>query len=146
MKKKRKNLSSTGNFSIQNAISILQGSILYQLLMALLALLSGGMLLYEFFGNNVSEETISLMDKLDLSIAYVFLTDFCVSVLFAGKKLLYIKQNWLDLISSIPLSDGLFRVLRIARFIRLVRLLRVANTGLNIEDSIKDIYKNRKDH
>src|SRR3990167_5186872 len=129
---------------IQQIVEALQNSIFYQTFIAILALLSGGMLLYEFFGKNIPAETVALMDKLDLTIAYIFLTDFSVGVLFAPHKLHHIKTNWLDLMGSIPLSDGLFRALRIARFVRLVRLLRVLNTGQNIEGSAKEFYDRRK--
>jgi len=130
--------------NIQQVVHALQDSIFYQSFIGILALLSAGMLLYEFFGKNISAETLTLMSNLDLTIAYIFLTDFSVGVLFASHKLHHIKTNWFDLVGSVPLSDGLFRALRIARFVRLVRLLRVINTGQNVESSAKEFYDMKK--
>jgi type II secretory pathway component PulF len=84
------------------------------------------------------------MYDLDLGIAYVFLVDFVLGVYFAKHKLHHLKENWLDLLGSIPLSDGVFRAMRILRFVRLVRILRAAHAGLDVQDSIEMIRKNQK--
>lgn len=122
----------------------LRNKIWYAVLMGVLALISGGMLVYEFFTKNASQATLQVMYNLDLGIAYLFLLDFLLGVYFAKHKLLHLKKNWLDLLGSIPLSDTAFRALRTLRFVRLMRIFRAFNAGLSIEDSIETFRENRR--
>lgn len=127
-----------------NFIVALRNELWYAALMAVLAFISGGMLVYDFFAKNASGAIIKAMYDLDLGIAYIFLTDFVLGLYFAKHRLRHLKENWFDLLGSIPLSDGLFRAMRILRFVRLVRLLRAANAGLDIQQGIEMIRENRK--
>lgn len=118
---------------ISERVFLVQNNFWYSLGITILALLSGGMLAYEFFGENISAHRISLMHKADFIIACIFLTDFSVGFYFAPKKLYHLKHNWLDLVSSVPYPQSLFQALRLARLGRIARLFRVANAGLNIK-------------
>lgn len=129
---------------VKNFIIELREKLWYIIVIAILAFISGGMLAYEFFGDNVPEKKLRLMNALDLVIAYIFLTDFSVGVYFAPKKWKHIKKNLLDLFGSIPFSNGLFQAMRILRFARLTRVLRAGNTLQNIEDGIVELYKKKK--
>ena len=122
----------------------IQNRLWYIIVIAILAFASGFMFLYDYFGKDLSPLTIDLLYNLDLAIAYIFLTDFLVSMFFSGRGLKYIPENLLDFLGSLPFSDGFFRVLRILRFTRLVRLLRGINTGLNIRDGIKKLKEDQK--
>jgi|GEM_PF-2135070 len=124
--------------------SYVQNRLWYIILIAILAFASGFMFLYDYFGKDLSPITVELLYNLDLAIAYIFLTDFLVSMFFSGKGLMYIPKNLLDFLGSLPFSDGFFRVLRILRFTRLVRVLRGINTGLNVHDSIKKLREDEK--
>ena len=133
---------------MRDFIITLRNKIWYAAFIALLALISAGMLAYEFFAAPINEETLQIMAHLDLIIAYVFLGDFLIGFFFAPRKILHLKENWLDLLGSIPLSDSIFRAMRIFRFVRLVRLVRAANVGLNIQGSIAVLrkrYQRRKE-
>ncbi|MEX0877704.1 MAG: ion transporter [Candidatus Spechtbacterales bacterium] len=133
-----KNINKIKYFVIE-----LREKLWYIIIIAALALISGGMLAYEFFGDNVTEETLRRMNALDLIIAYIFLADFSAGVYFAPKKWRHIKQNLLDFFGSIPFSNGFFQALRILRFARLTRLLRAGNIVQNIEGGIVELYKKR---
>lgn len=124
-------------------IQRLHNKIWYQLFMAVLAFASGGMLAYEFYGSGVSEEAKNIMNDLDLGIAYIFLTDFAAGLYSSQKRYEHLKKNWLDLASSIPISSGMARTLRIVRFARLIRLLRAGSVGLNIENSVSKLHKRK---
>lgn len=129
--------------SLEKSLAYVQNRLWYIITMALLAIISAVMLIYEFYGN-VSESTKILLQDLDLAIAYIFLTDFVLAMVLSRRGLKYIKENWMDFLGSIPLSDNLFRAMRILRFTRLVRVMRSINTGLNVRDGINKISKKRK--
>ena len=120
-------------------IFTLQNNFWYSIFITALALISGATLAYEFLGENVSEDTILLMHKIDFIIAWIFLIDFSIGVYFAPKKLHYMRHNWLDLISSIPSPNSFFHALRI---VRITRLARVTNAGLNIKSGVKKTRSN----
>lgn len=110
----------------------IQDRLWYAALMGLLAFVSAGMLAYEVFSDTVTAEQVSFMTTLDLGIAYMFLTDYLAGFIVAPQKLHHFKHTWLDLLSSIPLSEGLFRAMRVLRFARLMRLVRAASIGMNL--------------
>ena len=113
--------------TFEYAIETLQASLVYSLLIASLAIFSLLMLAYEF-SPWADPAIVPITQRLDLAIAWIFLTDF-----FAGlignrsvTKKTYFKQNWLNLISSIPVTDDAVRVLRILRVLRAFRIIRAA--------------------
>jgi len=67
----------------------------------------------------------SIAEFVDLGICVVFLADFFWRLWKADARLTFLKWNWLDFISSIPMVG----VLRIARAARIVRLLRLFRSG-----------------
>ena len=127
---------------LEKSLSYVQSRLWYIITMALLAVASAVMLLYEFYGN-VSQNTKILLQNLDLAIAYIFLTDFVLAMVLSKRGLRYVKENWMDFLGSIPLSANIFRVMRILRFTRLVRVVRAINTGLNVKDGIDRLSKKR---
>lgn len=131
---------------VKNLVINTREKLWYITIIGILALISGGMLAYEFFGDNVPEETIRLMNTLDLIIAYIFLADFSAGVYFASNRWKYVRkfENLLDLFGSIPFSNGLFEALRILKFARLTRVLRTGNTVQNIEDGAVELYRKHR--
>ena len=61
---------------------------------------------------------------IDFIFCMVFLTEFYFRYNFAENKRWFVRNNWIDLITSIPVPDG--GALRYGRSLRLMRLLRVA--------------------
>jgi len=114
---------------IQRTVTFLQQDVMYSIIITILAFGSLGMLSYEFFPN-ADTEVISLFQKIDIIIAIIFLTDFFAGLAFntsvSRKK--FFKQNWLNLISSIPVTSDITRALRILRIFRAFRVIRA---GIN---------------
>ncbi|MDX1608264.1 MAG: ion transporter [Candidatus Spechtbacterales bacterium] len=129
---------------IKRFITILQHNLWYGAFIALLALLTGAMEAYSFFGENIPRARLEFMYTLDLVIAYFFLADYLAGLYAAPVKKEYIRRGWLDLLGSIPLSRDLFRALRILRFARLVRLFRLASMGINFRGGVYKM-KHHKD-
>lgn len=64
--------------------------------------------------------------RLDFAIACIFFADFILGMVFNNGGLTYvryIRQNWVDLLASIPLTYDMARALRILRIFKAVRVL-----------------------
>ena len=121
----------------QRAININE-SIGINLLIVFLSLVSVFLLVYEF-SVELSSEQIRQIHNLDLIIVCIFLFDFFIGLIIYPNRGRYLKNNWLDLFSSIPITDGLFRslrVLRLLRLIRVVRLIQVRRLGKKAYDVV----------
>ena len=111
-------------------ITDLQSNAWYALGLLILALAGAALLIYEFTplaDPNIVAGTV----KIDLAIACIFLTDFFLGLFFNKKysKKEYWRKNWLDFISSIPITADMARALRI---FRALRALRVISSSLDI--------------
>ncbi len=80
---------------------------------------------------HVSPEVNQLLDRVDILVCIIFLTEFAVRFRRAPSKLRFMKWGWLDLISSIPAIDVL-RWGRMARLIRIVRILRAFRSARHL--------------
>ena len=112
---------------LQRFITELQANVWYALFIAFLAILSIFLLAYEF-SPWADPDIVPITQSIDLIIAWIFLTDFFAG-LFCNRELTkrtYFKQNWLNLISSIPVTEDAVRVLRILRILRAFRVIRAA--------------------
>lgn len=126
---------------IQRSVTFLQLNVTYSFIIALLALGSLAMLSYEFFPN-ADLERISLFQKIDIGIAIIFLTDFFAGLAFntSVNRKKFFKQNWLNLISSIPVTSDITRALRILRIFRAFRVIRA---GMNFWFARSRLKRNR---
>jgi voltage-gated potassium channel len=108
-------------------VSYLQGNFYYSLALVLLAILSLLLLGYEFFPT-ANVEYINLFQNIDIIIAIIFLIDFFAGLFFntTMTKRAYWSHNWLNLMSSIPITSDVTRVLRILRVIRAIRIIRAS--------------------
>lgn len=116
--------------SLSTFITNLQQNPWYALVLVLLAFTGAGLLAYEFSPYAVPEKVV-VTTHLDIIIAYIFLTDFFLGLFFNTKytKSDYWKKNWLDFISSIPVTADMARALRI---LRVLRALRVISSALDV--------------
>ena len=112
--------------TLRQTISAVQDKLWYGTVFAFLALVSGALLVIELLVGGLSRETILRIHETDLAIAYLFLGDFFVGIACSLDRRKYLKENWLNLASSIPVSQEAFRALRLLRFIRALRTIRVA--------------------
>ena len=112
---------------ISTIITIAQSNAWYALSFVLLAVLSLLLLGYEHFFD-LSNDKSDLFLEIDLAIAYVFLFDFLLGLFFNKKytRREYWNHNWLDFISSIPISSDMARVLRILRAYKAIRVISSA--------------------
>jgi hypothetical protein len=114
---------------IQRIVTYLQSNVIYSLLIVILAFVSIILLGYEFLPN-ANQDKIVLFRNIDLVIAVIFLSDFFLGLLFNTHftKKEFVKHNWLNLISSIPITSDITRILRILRVLRAIRVIRA---GMN---------------
>tara|TARA_Y100000591_G_C21822223_1_gene694334 strand:- start:870 stop:2012 length:1143 start_codon:yes stop_codon:yes gene_type:complete len=74
-------------------------------------------------------ELKSKIFMLDFGFCIVFLSEFYLRYNFAENKRWFVRNNWIDLLTSIPIPDAgatrYGRTLRFARVLRVLRLLRV---------------------
>jgi len=115
---------------IETRITRLQRDIWYSLIIVVLAVLSMVMLGYEFLPNPHPDRVL-LFQRLDLVIAYIFLADFFLGLVFNTEysRKEFLRHNWLNLVSSIPITSEMTRALRILRVYRAVRVIRA---GVNV--------------
>jgi len=99
--------------------------VLYEILLVVLSLLSVGLLVYEVSADLLQDQ-VAFIHTLDFVIALVFLLDFVIGFIGAKSKWEYFKYNWFYLLAAIPITDEMYRSLRLLRVLRIVRALRVA--------------------
>jgi hypothetical protein len=110
--------------TIAKKIVALQSNLWYALFLVVLAFTGLGLLLYEFTPY-ARPEIIQYTVRLDLVIACIFLTDFLLGLAFntTYTPREYWRKNWLDFISSIPITSDVARALRILRAVRAIRVI-----------------------
>jgi type II secretory pathway component PulF len=140
------NVSKINN-RVAGIVTKVQSAVWYLTLVVALALFSFIFLLYELMGEP-TVAIITLGERIDTFVAYVFLTDFILGILFnrAYKtKAEYWRFNWPDFISSIPISSEITQLLRVLRIWRAVKVLKVV---LDLWSAKKQVgfYKNQSDH
>lgn len=111
---------------VHRGVVKLQQQLWYALFIATLAIFSGVLLAYELWGN-ASSERILLLRDIDLWIASIFLLDFFAGLIFPQTtRGAYWRQNWINFIASLPITNEMSQVLRLLRLIRVVRVIRAA--------------------
>jgi len=116
--------------SLSTFVTKLQNNPWYAATMVVLAFVGAGLLGYEFTAY-ARPEIVVITVRLDIFIACIFMTDFFLGLFFNTKytKADYWKKNWLDFISSIPVTADMARALRI---LRALRALRVISSTLDV--------------
>lgn len=100
----------------------------YATVIMLLSIVSVAMLGYEAVFDEAAPETLARLQRYDVIIAWIFLTDFFMGLVFNTSipKRTYWRQNWLNLVSSIPVTSDITRALRILRILRAFRVVRAS--------------------
>ncbi len=62
---------------------------------------------------------------IDSGICALFIYDFFSGLLKSDNRLKYFRNNWIDLVSSVPMVNAL----RIGRVIKIIRILRIVRSG-----------------
>ncbi len=92
-----------------------------------LAILSIALLAYEIFYPGATARGHQLAREIDLVIAFIFLTDFFLGFFFTQGwrgRWNYFKRDWLNLASSIPITNDFVRIFRLLRIFRALRVIR----------------------
>jgi voltage-gated potassium channel len=84
----------------------------------------------------------------------IFLSEFYLRYKFAENKKWFVRNNWIDLITSIPIPDGgalrygrslrLMRVLRVARLLRVIRIIFFFWKGFDKFTEVMDVKLMKK--
>lgn len=108
-------------------ITSLQQSPWYAALLILLALCSGLALSYEWWPDR-DEALFHEFLRLDFYVACLFLLDFFLGLLVCDNqsdRRFYFRRNWMNLVSSIPVTTELTQLLRLLRVWRAWRVFRM---------------------
>lgn len=99
--------------------------IVYQVFIALLAVISIGILI-AYYANEINIDAYPY-DVIDNWIWLIFFVDYVVRLFVADNKRQFIRENIFDLLSIIPASSifYFFRIAQIGRTFRLLKLLRI---------------------
>ena len=91
---------------------------------------------------------------LDTAFCMVFLAEFFLRYSFAENKRWFVRNNWIDLITSIPIPDAgalrygrslrLMRVLRVARLLRVIRIIFFFWKGFDKFTEVMDVKLMKK--
>jgi len=118
---------------LSKIVAYLQSNFWYSMFIIFLALLSLLIFIYDFVfvqigGIRTDTDWTVLVNRIDMTVACIFLTDF-FSGLFFNKEMTkkdYLRLNWLNLLSSIPITSEVTRALRVLRILRAIRVARAA--------------------
>lgn len=122
IEKKYLNKKQTEIFWNNNYITKAKESIETILIIFVLSLMT-----YEFYlDQNISTDLALKIFWMDAICCILFLSNFFFELRLAKSKSWYIKNHWIDFITSIPLPNA--KILRFGRVLRLVRILRLLRT------------------
>ncbi|MCE9677662.1 ion transporter [Shewanella sp. AS1] len=100
----------------------------FQLAMMILSFISVIIVLLLTFAK-LDQETRRLLLFIDTGICTIFISYFFACLFRADDKGAYLKQNWIDLIASVPAIEPL-RMARLFQILRVIRLLRMTRSIL----------------
>lgn len=100
-------------------------------LLIFLAVLSVSLLLFEVT-SDLTDETLALVRGIDLVVALVFGLDFLLRLSGAERKKQFMKENWWQIIASVPITASGTQVLRGLMLIRLFRIVRIASVAARV--------------
>ncbi len=105
--------------------------------LVILAILSTGLLVFEI-NHDVTASTSTLISRLDLGIALIFLADFIYGFVKAKNKALFFRKRWYELLASIPITNTTTQVLRSLRLLRVLRIIRLMARMRRVADFYLD--------
>lgn len=98
--------------------------IIDDIIMIALSLFSVLLLFFEVLADQTPQQTQALAIA-DVSIATIFLVEFCIRLVRASNRAVFLRQHWWELLASIPITSNTTQVLRGLNLLRLVRLIRL---------------------
>ena len=99
--------------------------IVYQIIMAILAVISIGMLI-AYYAKRINIDAYPY-NMIDNGIWLAFFTDYVILMIISQNKREFVKDNIFDLLSIIPASSlfFLFRIGQIGRTFQMLKLMRI---------------------
>ena len=108
-----------------------------------------GLLFFEFSNPNLTHNILWKIFIIDSICCLVFQINFFSELFMASSKRWYIKNHWIDFITSIPIPSyeimrsgraiRLFRLLRILRVLRVIKLIKLVSFFWKGMDSLSEI-------
>ena len=124
-------------------------SLIKDKIIAILITLVLGLLFFEFSNPNLTHDILWNIFIIDSLCCLVFQINFFSELFMASSKRWYIKNHWIDFITSIPIPSyeimrsgraiRLFRLLRILRVLRVVKLIKLVSFFWKGMDSLSEI-------
>jgi len=113
-----------------------------EVFIVLLALASCALLIFELV-SDVSYEEMAWIERIDLAIALIFLSEFLVRLARSDDRRIFLRHYWWELLAAIPITNHaaqMLRGLRILRAVRIVRLLRLVRLTARVRVLIEDSH------
>ncbi len=111
---------------------------IFQYLILILSILVLAVLFVESI-TQLPERTLLLLNKLDTLICFVFLYDFFARLWYSENRRQFLKWNWIDLVSSIPMIE----FLRWGRAVRVIRIFRLLRAFRSLRYIMAFLFRNR---
>lgn len=108
---------------ISSFINKTRSALLYESIFVSLAFISILLLLHEV-ALSPPAATVRLYVQADFWIAWFFMADYIAGHIASNNKKKYWRENWVILLSSIPINEQVFRSFRILRLFRMTRLVK----------------------
>ena len=139
-----------GYLGSETYANIIEGTIMC-MIVAILSIMSYDMI----YLDSVADAELKMqIFWLDTVFCMVFLSEFYLRYKFAENKRWFLRNNWIDLVTSIPVPDGgalrygrslrLMRVLRIARLLRVIRIIFFFWKGFDKFTEVMDVKLMKK--
>jgi hypothetical protein len=78
-----------------------------------------------FYYISIGESMVSVMEKLELVIAMIFMAEFIARLLRSSNKKMYLKNYWWLLLAALPIPNVLGSVLKSFRLLGLIKPFRL---------------------
>ncbi len=140
----------TGYLGSETYANIIEGTIMV-MIVVILSVMSYDMI----YLDSVADAGLKMqIFWVDTAFCMVFLSEFFLRYKFAENKRWFVRNNWIDLITSIPIPDGgalrygrslrLMRVLRVARLLRVIRIIFFFWKGFDKFTEVMDVKLMKK--
>ncbi|RJG40093.1 ion channel [Motilimonas pumila] len=86
---------------------------------------------------DVGTETANLLFKLDTLVCCILLSHLAYGCALSEDKAQYLKQHWIDILASLPLSEHL----RYFRLLQIIRITQALYQGKNVLQLLKSHYQ-----
>jgi len=107
-----------------------------EIFMATLALLSGGILIFEETRAITPAELLTI-DRIDLTVALIFMSEFFIAFFLSKNRNVFLRTHWWELLASIPLTTPATQALRLLRLLRILKIFRIgAHITISRKNSI----------